>query len=77
MINQDYTVENSIPRIIYQTWHTQNFHKKINNLHKTMLRLNPGYKHIIYTDEQMNDYMNSNADSNIKDVYWKMNHNFW
>ena len=33
-----------------------------------------GSKHIIYTDEQMNDYMNSNADKEILDLYWKMNH---
>lgn len=39
-----------------------------------MLKNNPGYQHIIYTDEQMNDYMNSNADKEIKEAYWKMNH---
>ena len=39
-----------------------------------MLKLNPGYKHILYTDEQMNDYMNSNAETEIRKLYWKMNH---
>tara|TARA_X000001036_G_C20335154_1_gene666135 strand:+ start:74 stop:268 length:195 start_codon:yes stop_codon:yes gene_type:complete len=63
-----------ISKTIYQTSHTQNLPEK---LHSKMRKKNPEYEHIVYTDEQMNDYMNSNADSNIKDVYWKMNHNFW
>ena len=29
---------------------------------------------ILFTDEQMNDYISSNADSDIKDAYWRMNH---
>ncbi len=63
-----------IPKKIYQTWHTQILPKKLNSLHKKMLTKNPKYEHIIYTDEQMNDYMNSNAEKDIKDIYWKMNH---
>lgn len=63
-----------IPKTIYQTWSTQNLPKKLNSLHIKMLKNNPEYEHIIYTDEQMNDYMSSNADKDIKDAYWKMNH---
>ena len=50
-----------IPKVIYQTWKTQNLHKKINNLHEKMLKLNK-YKQIIYTDEQMLDFVKSNYD---------------
>ena len=39
-----------------------------------MRKKNPEFEHIIFTDEQMNDYINSNADSDIRDAYWKMNH---
>ena len=63
-----------IPKTIYQTWHTQNLPEKLEKLHSKMRKKNSEYEHIVYTDEQMNDYINSNADSNIKDVYWKMNH---
>lgn len=66
-----------ISKTIYQTLHTQNLPEKLEKLHSKMRKKNPEYEHIVYTDEQMNDCLNSNADSNIKDVYWKMNHNFW
>ena len=63
-----------IPKKIYQTWKTQKLPNKISKLHKNMLNKNPNYDHIIYTDEQMNDFMNSNADKEIRELYWKMNH---
>ena len=63
-----------IPKNIYQTWKTQNLPNKISKMHSRMLTQNPEYNHIIYTDEQMNDYMNSNVDKEIKNIYWKMNH---
>ena len=63
-----------IPKIIYQTWSTQNLPTKLEKLHNKMLKNNRGYQHIIYTDGQMNDYMNANADKEIKEAYWKMNH---
>ena len=63
-----------IPKNIYQTWKTQNLPNKISKMHSRMLTKNPEYEHTIYTDEQMNDYMNSNADKDILDLYLKMNH---
>lgn len=63
-----------IPKTIYQTWSTQNLPNKLYKLHKKMLKFNPDYQHIIYTDDQMNDYMISNADKEIQDIFWKMNH---
>jgi len=63
-----------IPKTIYQTWKTQNLPYKISRIHANMLNKNPGYEHIIYTDEQMNDFMTSNAAKEILDLYWKMNH---
>ena len=58
-----------IPKVIYQTWKTQNIHKKINDLHKKMLIANPKYQHIIYTDDQMLDFVNSNYEKDIFHVY--------
>lgn len=63
-----------IPKTIYQTWSTQNLPSKLKKLHNKMLKNNPGYQHIIYTNSQMNDYMNANADKEIREAYWKMNH---
>ena len=62
-----------IPKIIYQTWKTQNLPKKLYFLHQKMLKQNPEYQQIIYTDEQMNDYINSNAEKEIKTLYWRLN----
>ena len=61
-----------IPKVIYQTWKTQNLLSEVYKLHQKMLK-NVGYKHIVYTDEQMNDYMQSNAASDIKNMYFKLN----
>lgn len=63
-----------IPKKIYQTWKTQNLPQKIMKLHRNFRSLNTHYDHILYTDEQMNDYMSSNADKELADIYWKMNH---
>ena len=63
-----------IPKKIYQTWNTQQLPEKIEKLHSKMRKKNSTFEHIIYTDEQMNDYIGSNADKEIKDAYWKMNH---
>ncbi len=63
-----------ISKTIYQTWSTQRLPEKLEKLHSKMRNKNSEYEHIIYTDEQMNDYMNSNADTDIKNAYWKMNH---
>ena len=63
-----------ISKKIYQTWKTQNLPQKIMKLHRNFRSLNTHYDHILYTDEQMNDYMSSNADKELADIYWKMNH---
>jgi len=71
-----------IPKVIYQTWKTQNLHKKINNLHERMLKLNPKYKQVIYTDEQMYDFVKSNYDPDIFGYFERINNivsraDFW
>ena len=63
-----------IPKTIYQTWKTQSLPEKVSKIHKKSKKLNKDYNHIIYTDEQMNDYINSNVDKEIANVYWKMKH---
>ena len=60
-----------ILKTIYQTWSTQNMPTKLRKLHDKMRSNNPRFEHIIYTDEQMNDYMNANADKEILDAYWR------
>ena len=54
-----------IPKVIYQTWKTQNIHKNIHKLHNKMLKINSDYEHIIYTDDQMFDFVKSNYDKDV------------
>ena len=71
-----------IPKVIYQTWKTQNIHKKIHKLHNNMLKTNPEYQHVIYTDDQMFDSVKSNYDKNIFKYFERINNivsraDFW
>lgn len=54
-----------IPKNIYQTWKTQDLNLKIVKLRKQILKNNPGYSLILYTDEQMVDFVKSNYDKDI------------
>ena len=58
-----------IPKVIYQTWKTQKLHYKVDKLRKKMSDLNPDYELILYTDEQMNDFVNSNFDKDISEKF--------
>lgn len=54
-----------IPKVIYQTWKTQNLHPKVQKLRSKMLDVNKDYKLILYTDDQMHDFVNSNFEKEI------------
>ena len=62
-----------IPKIIYRSWKTQNFHPKIQRHIDKMLKLNSEYEQIIYTDDQINDFVSSNYDQEIYNAYSKLN----
>ena len=61
------------PKIIYRSWKTQNFHPKIQRHIDKMLKLNSEYEQIIYTDDQINDFVSSNYDREIYKAYSKLN----
>lgn len=62
-----------IPKKIYRSWYTQNFHKKINKQMHKMLEINKDYEQIIYTDEQVKDFVNSNFSGEISKSFNKLN----
>ena len=71
-----------IPKVIYQTWRTQNLHTKIQKMHNRMLLKNPEYKQIIFTDDQMSDFIKSNYDKDIFHYFERINNivskaDFW
>ena len=62
-----------IPKNIFQSWWTTeldvNIQKKIDN----MLKLNPDYKHKIYTDDEIDLFVNTHYPGKIADAYNKLN----
>jgi len=71
-----------IPKIIYQTWKTQNLPPQVKKIQSKMMKINPGYDHSIYTDSQMEDFISSNFDKEIKETFFRINHivsraDFW
>ncbi len=71
-----------IPKIIYRSWFTQNMPPKVDKSIKKLKRLNPEYDHIIYTDSQIEDYVNANFDEKIKKAFNSLEHivpkvDFW
>ena len=59
-----------IQKIIYRSWKTQTFIK--NNKQIKKMRLNKDYDQVIYTDEQINDYVLSNYDSEVYKAFNKL-----
>ena len=62
-----------IPKIIYRSWKTHNFHPKIEKFINRMLNKNPDYEQVIYTDEQVQDYVKSNYDTEIYKAFDSLN----
>lgn len=62
-----------IPKKIYRSWKTQNFHPKIAKQIRKMLDINPDYEQIIYNDEQIQDYVYSHYGKEISNAFNKLN----
>jgi mannosyltransferase OCH1-like enzyme len=58
-----------IPKKIYRSWKTQNFHPKIAKQIRKMLDINPEYEQIIYNDEQIQDYVRSHYGKEISSAF--------
>lgn len=62
-----------IPRVIYQTWCTNQFHPLIYNKINNMIKMNPGYDYRLFTDDDMDEFVNTNYPGEIADAYNKLN----
>ena len=63
----------TIPKKIYQSWYTRDLPKEVNNKINRMLTLNPSYSHEIFTDEEMDDFVNKYYPGEIAECYNKLN----
>jgi mannosyltransferase OCH1-like enzyme len=62
-----------IPKNIFQSWYTINLHPLIKNKIDNMKKMNPSYNHRIYTDDEIDDFVNENFPGEISDCYNKLN----
>jgi inositol phosphorylceramide mannosyltransferase catalytic subunit len=62
-----------IPKVVYQTWYTREFPPPIQEKRDAMMKLNPDYTFILYTDDEMDVFVNENYPGVIADCYNKLN----
>lgn len=62
-----------IPKNIFQSWHTINLHPQVQKYIDEMKINNPEYTYKIYTDSEMDSFVNENFPGEIADSYNKLN----
>ena len=62
-----------IPKNIFQSWHTTNLHPVIQKRIDRMKQLNPDYNHKIYTDKEIDDFVNEHFPGQIAECYNRLN----
>ena len=58
-----------IPKNIFQSWITKELHPEIQRRVDRMLELNPTYKHEIYTDSEISEFVNTNYPGKISECF--------
>ena len=64
---------NKIPKIIHKTYPTKNINSDIQNNINNLKRLNPGYKYILYDDDDIIDFIKNNYSQHILNTYNSIN----
>lgn len=62
-----------IPKNIFRTWYTDDLHPEIQNQINRIKELNTNYSHQIYTDEEIDKFVNENYPGEIADAYNRLN----
>ena len=62
-----------IPKTIYQSWYTKNLHPYVQCKIDHFKSMNPDYTHVIYTDEEMDEFVNTNFEGEIAECYNRLN----
>jgi mannosyltransferase OCH1-like enzyme len=58
-----------IEKNIFQTWSTRELHPEVQTIIDTFLQMNPEYTHHLYTDQEMDDFVNKTYPGPIADCY--------
>jgi len=62
-----------IQKNIFQSWKTTNLHPRIQKITKKIKLLNPNYAYHLYTDKDMDDFVNENYKGEIAECYNRLN----
>jgi mannosyltransferase OCH1-like enzyme len=62
-----------IPKNIFQSWHTLDLHPIIQKKIEVMKEMNPEYTHKIYTDNDMDTFVNTTFPGKIAECYNRLN----
>lgn len=62
-----------IPKVVYQSWYTREFHPIVQAKLDAMKRLNPDYRFVLYTDEEMDEFVNKEFPGEIAECYNRLN----
>ena len=58
-------MQQSIPKIIYQTWKTKNLDQKLQNVIDKIQKLNPDYKILLFDDNDIENWIKENFENEI------------
>lgn len=62
-----------IPKHIFQSWHTKDFHPQVQKYIDEIKSKNPEYTHTIFTDSEMDSFVNEHFRGVIADCYNRLN----
>ena len=62
-----------IPKTIYQSWHTRDVHPYVQSQIDRIKCMNPEYTHVIYTDEEMDRFVDEHFPGEIAECYHRLN----
>lgn len=63
----------NIPRVIYQSWYTTDLHPFVQLQIDRMMTKNPSYTHVLFTDHDMERFINENFNIQIVECYHRLN----
>ena len=61
-----------IPRTIYQTWKSKDMPDEIKNVIDQLKKDNPEFKHVLYDDNGMRDFISNNFEKEVVEAYDKL-----
>ena len=62
-----------IEKNIFQSWHTRDLHPLVQKEICNFLKMNPQYKYYLYTDNDMNNFVNTHFKGEIAECYNRLN----